>query len=294
MLFGRIVNASGVGFDCDEVREASDDYDFEEMKMKSLCRICVVLIVLGTSVFLRSASGQDSAARARRFDDFGYMNHENYSARLDNIAIALQQGPAAQGYFIFHNGAKSLPGAAFRYVRRLQNYLVDARGIEHSRLILLEGGRREEITVEFWISPPGSPAPIPDPSVSAEPTKMKSYVYDSYNYDCDRLFRPKVKAPHYFDDCGYAGMSYENQSARLDGFIKAISQTPEAKARLVVYSLPRDARQKVQKLIQQEKAYLVGNGSLKPSSISVVWRRARKYRSVELWVVLPGGSQRGK
>lgn len=253
--------------------------------MKSLCRICVLLIVLGTSVSLRSALGQESTAGARKFDDFGYMNHENYSARLDNIAIALQQEPTTQGYLIFHNGAKSLPGAAFRYVKRLQNYLVDPRGIERSRLVLLEGGRREDITIEFWISPTGSPAPTPDPTVSAEPIKTKSFLYDSYSFDCHRLFQPKVKAPYYFDDCGYSGTSYENQSARLDGFIKAISQTPGAKARLVVYSLSRDARRKVQSFIQQEKAYIVSHGSVNPSSIAVGSKRARKYRSVELWVV---------
>ncbi|MFY9620170.1 MAG: hypothetical protein WAQ99_10215 [Pyrinomonadaceae bacterium] len=254
--------------------------------MKSLCRICVLSIVLGTSLFLSSASGQENTPGPRKFDDFGYMSHENYSARLDNIAIALQQEPNAQGYFIFYNGAKSLPGAPLRYIKRLQNYLVDTRGIDHSRIALLAGGRREEITVEFWISPPGSPAPIPDPAVSAEPT-MKSYLYDSYSFDCTRLFQPKVKAPHYFDDCGYAGMSYEDQSARLDGFIKAISQTPGAKARLVVYSLPRDARRKVQTVMQEEKNYLMRKGGLQGSSIEVTSRKAPKYRSVELWVALP-------
>ena len=262
--------------------------------MKTLCRICLVLIVLGTSVFFRSASGQDITAGARKFDEFGHMSHENYSARLDNIAIALQSEPTAQGYFVFYNGSKSLPGAAFRYVKRLQNYLTDPRGIEHSRLVLLEGGRREEITVEFWISPPGSPAPTPDPAISAEPMRVKSYLYDRYSYDCHRLFQPKLKAPDYFDECGYSGMSYEDQSARLDGFIKAISQTPGAKARLVVYSLPRDTRRRVQTFIQQEKAYIASHSSLTPSSIAVVLERARKYRSVELWIVPAGDVTHGK
>lgn len=246
----------------------------------------MVLIVLGTFVFLRSASAQENAQGPRKFDDFGYMSHENYSARLDNIAIALQNEPNAQGYFIFHNGAKSLPGAALRYVKRLQNYLAGPRGIEPSRLVLLEGGRREEITVEFWISPPGSPSPMPDPAVSAEPSTMKSFLYDSYSFDCDRLFQTKLKAADYFDDCGYSGMSYEDQSARLDGFIKAISQTPGAKARLVVYSLPRDARRKVQTFIQGEKNYLTSKGGLHGPGIEVTSRKAPKYRSVELWIVL--------
>ena len=258
------------------------------MRMK-FCLTCVLLIVLRTAVFLPSASAQENVRGARKFDDFGYMSHENYSARLDNIAIALQYEPNAQGYFIFHNGAKSHPGAAFRYVKRLQNYLVDTRGFDSSRIALLAGGRREEITVEFWISPPGSPAPTPDPAASAESAK-ESYLYDSYSFDCDRLFQPKLKASDDIDDCGYSGMSYEDQSARLDGFIKAITQTPGARARLVVYSLPRDARRKVQTFIQGEKNYLTKKGGLNGSSIEVTSRKAAKYRSVELWVIFPKSS----
>lgn len=255
--------------------------------MKNPYRICVLLIMLATSMALGSAPGQGKQG-PKKFDDFGYMNHENYSARLDNIAGALQNEPTAQGYFIFHNGGKSLPGAALRYVKRLQNYMVNLRGIEPSRMILLEGGPREEIVVEFWISPPGGAAPVPSPRVSLEPSRTKSYLYDSYSYDCDRLFRPRIKAPAYIDDCGYAGMRYEDQSARLDGFARAVSQTPGATARLVVSSLARDARGKVREFIQKEKEYLVRNGGLNSSNIAVVYRRAPKYRSVKLWVAPAG------
>lgn len=252
--------------------------------MKNTCRMRVLLIVLGTSLALSSASGQASKQGPTKFDEFGHMNHENYSAHLDGIAIALQGDPTAQGYFVFYNGGKSLPGAALRYMKRLQNYMISARGIEPSRMILLEGGRREEITVEFWISPPGSPAPVPTPAVSVEPSKPRSYLYDSYSYDCDPLFRLKVKAPDYIDDCGYAGMGYEDQSARLDGFIKAIRQMPGVTAHLRVYFLPRDERRKVQKFIRQEKAYLLRKGGLHASSIAVTSRRNPR-RSVQLWVV---------
>lgn len=254
--------------------------------MKTTSRICALLIVLGTSLALSSVSGQTGKQGPMKFDEFGYLNHENYSAHLDNIAIALQNEPAAQGYFFFYNGRKSLPGAALRYMKRLQNYMVNARGIEPSRMILLDGGRREEIAVEFWISPTANAAPVPTSTVSVEPSKTRPYLYDRYNFDCDRLFQPKVKAPYYDDDCGYAGLGYEDQSARLDGFVKAISQTPGLTARLVVYSLPRDARRKVQKFIQQEQDYLMKKGGLRASSIAVTSRRVSKYRVVELWVVL--------
>ena len=257
--------------------------------MKNACRTCVLVIVtvLGTSLAISTAWAQAPKQGPTKYDEFGYLNHENYSAHLDGIAVALQAEPTFQGYFLFYNGQKSLPGAALRYMKRLQNYMTNTRGIEPARMILLAGGRREEMTVEFWISPPGNRAPIPNPAVSVEPSKPKSYLYDSYEYGCHPLFRPKV-ARNDIDDCAYGGSSYEDQSARLDGFIKAVSQTPGATARLVVYSLPRDASRKVQKFIQQEKDYLVSKGGINASRIALVFRRAPKYRSVELWVVLPG------
>jgi len=251
--------------------------------MKTGCHTCALLILLGSSLALSSASAQTSKQGPTKFDDFGYLNHENYSARLDNIAAALGDAPNAQGYFIFYNGARSLPGAALRYVKRLQNYLVRPRGIDPSRIILLPGGQREEIIVEFWISPPGSPAPSPNPTVSVKPAKARSYLYDSYSYDCDPLFRPRAKAPDYIDECVYSGAGYEDQAARLDGFIKAISQTPGVTAHLRVYFLRSDSRQKVQNFIRQEKAYLLSEGGLRASSIAVTSRTSPR-RSVQLWI----------
>jgi hypothetical protein len=253
--------------------------------MKTPRDMWLPLIVLLSSLALNSAFGQVTKQAAKKFDEFGYMNHENYSARLDNIALALQNEPVSQGYFIFYNGQKSLPGAALRYMRRLQNYMMNLRGVEPARMILLEGGRREEMAVEFWISSPGSRAPIPTPMVSIQPIKTKSYLYDSYSFDCDPLFRPRVKASDYFDDCGYAGSGYEDQAARLNGFIKAISQTPGATAHLRVDFLARDARRRVQKFIQQERSYLPRQGGLHAASIAVTSRRSTR-RSVSLWVVV--------
>lgn len=254
--------------------------------MKKPGRVCALLIVLLTLLALNSAFGQANRLEPKKFDEIGYLNHENYSAHLDAIAVALQQDPTVQGYFIFYNGPKSLPGAAFRYVKRLQNYMVGPRGIDPSRLILLEGGQRDGLTVEFWLAPPGGSTPVPDPAASVK-LAAKSFLYDSYNFDCDPLFEPKGRAPYYSEDCGYSGMEYEDQSARLDGFIKAVSQTPGATARLVVYSRTRDARTKVLKFIQKERNYLVSKGGLNSSNIAVVSRKARQYRSVELWVVRP-------
>lgn len=251
--------------------------------MKTCRHTCALLILLGSSLALSNASGQTSKQGPTKLDDFGYLNHENCSARLDNIATALGNEPTSQGYFIFYNGGKSPPGAALRYVKRLQNYLVRLRGIDPSRMVLLPGGRREEMMVEFWISPPGSSAPSPNPTVSVEPLRSRSYLYDSYSYDCDLLFRPKTKAPDYIDECGYAGAGYEDQSARLDGFIKAIGQTPGASAHLRVYFLAGDSRRRVQNFIRQEKAYLLREGGMRASSIAVT-SRTNPRRSVQLWV----------
>ena len=86
----------------------------------------------------------------------------------------------------------------------LKNYMHHARGIEDSRITVLEGGRRDEILIQFWLSPSGGAAPVPAPAVSAEPNSIKSYLYDRYSFDCDLLFRPRVSA-NGIDDCEYGG-----------------------------------------------------------------------------------------
>jgi hypothetical protein len=99
----------------------------------------------------------------RKFDEYGNINRDDEKARLDNFAIQLQQEPDSQGYVIIYAGRRSRTGDAQKRAARARDYLVNVRGIDSRRVVTLDGGTREDPTVELWIVPTGAPAPTPRP-----------------------------------------------------------------------------------------------------------------------------------
>jgi hypothetical protein len=127
--------------------------------MKTGRHTCALLILLGSSLALSGASAQTSKQGLTKFDDFGYLNHENYSARLDNIATALGDEPNAQGYFIVYDGARYLRVYFLRsdslrkvqnFIRQEKAYLLSERGLRASS-IAVTSRTSPRRSVQLWI-----------------------------------------------------------------------------------------------------------------------------------------------
>ena len=103
----------------------------------------------------------------RKFDEFPNLAFDDQKARLDNLAIQLQNEPNAQGYIIVYAGRNSRPGTAERLGDRARNYLVQQRGIDPSRFVVVNGGSRDSDYFELWIVPQGAQPPQPTPGVSS-------------------------------------------------------------------------------------------------------------------------------
>ena len=101
---------------------------------------------------------------AKRFDEFPSIAHDDDKARLDNLAIELQNNPGATGYVIAYAGRNSRAGEADRMTKRAGDYLTTTRGISHDRLVFINGGRRAVNSFELWIVPQGAEPPRPTPS----------------------------------------------------------------------------------------------------------------------------------
>jgi hypothetical protein len=91
-----------------------------------------------------------------KFDEYGNIRFNDEKARLDNYAIALQNDPTAQGTIIAYG---SCEGEGQARADRAKNYLVNTRGIDAGRLTTVDGGCREDLTVQLWVVPSGATAP---------------------------------------------------------------------------------------------------------------------------------------
>jgi hypothetical protein len=109
---------------------------------------------------------------ARKIDEYGNIRFNDEKARLDNFAIELQNDPTSQGYLICYGGRKGKAGEAQRRCDRAKDYLTSTRGIDASRIVTVDGGYREDLTVELWLVPSGANPPTASPNV--DPSEVKT------------------------------------------------------------------------------------------------------------------------
>lgn len=100
------------------------------------------------------------------FDQFQSIAFDDDKARFDNLAIELQNAPDTQAYIIIYAGRRSRVGQADLLGRRTVDYLVNQRGVDARRFVIINGGYRETDYFDIWICPPGAPPPQPSPTVN--------------------------------------------------------------------------------------------------------------------------------
>jgi len=104
---------------------------------------------------------------SKQFDVCCSCSFDDQKARLDNLAVELQNDPTATTYVIAYGGRTRRIGQADLLGTRARDYLVAQRGIDQSRITVMNGGFREEDCVELWIIPSGATPPQPTPTVQA-------------------------------------------------------------------------------------------------------------------------------
>src|ERR1044072_490235 len=100
------------------------------MLTKVLLIICVQLALY--SVVL--------AQTARKFDEFGDIEASNLIARLDNLAVQVQNEPGSKAFLIVYRTRRDLPGLSNRYANQMRRYLLDAKALPAERIVIVDGG----------------------------------------------------------------------------------------------------------------------------------------------------------
>jgi len=117
---------------------------------------------------------------SRKFDEFGTLKVADLHSHLDNYAIQLQNEPMARAYVITYGGKTSTPTAAKTAGQKINDYLINVRGIEYSRIVLVDGGYRAAPFAELWIVPeerstPPTASPTVDPKKAAGKRTTKKH-----------------------------------------------------------------------------------------------------------------------
>ncbi|HEX8282529.1 MAG TPA: hypothetical protein VF588_04205 [Pyrinomonadaceae bacterium] len=133
-----------------------------------------------------------SPTASRKIDEYGNIRWRDERVRLDNLVIEIHNDPTAVAYLVCYGGRTGRAGEARRRCERAANYLKRTQGIEPSRVVTVDGGFREELTVELWKPQAGTTMPAVVPTVDPSEVTLVS--------DAPRRKRPararRVKRAH--------------------------------------------------------------------------------------------------
>jgi hypothetical protein len=107
-----------------------------------------------------------------KVDEYGAISFEDEKARLDNVAIELQNWPEGVGYIVAYGGRVSRRGEALRRAERAERYMIGVRNIPPRQVVTIDGGYREQLTVELRVRSKDWPPPAPYPTVDPKDVRF--------------------------------------------------------------------------------------------------------------------------
>lgn len=123
----------------------------------------------GESTF---SEAQTSTHDYHWLDRYGRIAFTAEKRRLDNFAIHIQKNPDAVGYLIVYAGRSAFVDEAEAWAKRAQAYLIKVRNVPSSRVVTIDGGYREKLTVELYLVPRDLAPPTAAPTVDRRDVKI--------------------------------------------------------------------------------------------------------------------------
>lgn len=106
-------------------------------------------------------------------DDGSGRTFEQDKPRLDRFAKEIKENSSADAYIIAYGGLESYKNEAKIRLKCIRKYLTTTHRIPRSRLKLIDGGYRVEVSVQLFLVKPGDPKPTPYPIVNREAVRIK-------------------------------------------------------------------------------------------------------------------------
>jgi hypothetical protein len=100
-------------------------------------------------------------------DEFPHVPYSEIAARIDQFFVQLGNEPTMTGYIIIYGSRQGKIRDVTRVTKSLRDMMAFRR-YDTSRVIIVDGGLREEMWVEVYLVPPGSEPPKPTPTLNRE------------------------------------------------------------------------------------------------------------------------------
>jgi hypothetical protein len=211
---------------------------------------------------------------ARRFDLFGAIEFSDLMARLDSFAIELQNEPALRGVVVAYAAKHKFPGWPLRRAVTAVDYLVKTRGLDASRLSILNGGLRDDVVFELWVVPPGAELNVKPFDVSLLMSGERApLLLDKFTV-IERGGRIETE---------YSSDSYPTTVGLYTYFADALRSDPALRGCVIGYTSRRGSSTSARRIAVRAKMAMA-------KSHAVDGGGRREYKMIELWLVPPGSA----
>jgi hypothetical protein len=110
-------------------------------------------------------SSKPSHTGSIKFDEYGMISRSEEEARLNDFAFQLRASDkTVSGYILVYGGSVTSVNEAHERGAKAKMYLV-SRGVDATRLVVVDGGPRNESTVELFLTTQGTIPPTPTPPI---------------------------------------------------------------------------------------------------------------------------------
>ena len=130
------------------------------------------------AVFVGDA--QPVFAQSRLHFEFEICDSEDLEVRLDNFIFEAANNPDTSVHVFIYGGENRRRGERQAWTDYIRKHLLNRRarvlkqyGINANHISILEGGFRDALTVELWITPRGESAPVTKATVEPRNVRYK-------------------------------------------------------------------------------------------------------------------------
>jgi len=210
---------------------------------------------------------------ANKFDEYGRIGGCDHSARLDNLAVTLQDTPDLDGYILIYgpdgDGWRKLQFSVIR------DYLVNARGLPEDRIKFIDGGRNSDLTeprIELWLAPHDAAPPEPQHFKTAIDTFTGKFTeYQGWD---------GTTVSFGFDE----GTGPPVIGVTLASFADMLQQQKQTTAYIVAYNGSDAVPGAWRRVAEREVGSLKKHG-VEPSRLKVIYGGNGKDTMVQLWIL---------
>jgi hypothetical protein len=147
----------------------------------------ILIKILFFSIFLLSSevSVAQEKPKAELADSSQWYGSDDGNGRISNFLDYFDKNKNnSVAYIIVYGGRISKRGEIKAQIRGLTEFFTIFRKLDSKKYVIVNGGYRDRLTVDYWIVPENSCPPLPTPTVDFEKVKFKGRAPNVYHYWC--------------------------------------------------------------------------------------------------------------